>query len=65
MANPRGNTHRCKKCGALAGIDNWCKRHRPFHRRWRPFRDNFIESKDYKPIGEKYGIEDVFPIARK
>jgi hypothetical protein len=35
---------RCRSCNKLAGVDGYCKNHRPEPERPNPFRDNF---KDY------------------
>jgi len=70
MANKGGNKRKCRSCHRLAGLDGWCKRHRPEkkHKPW--VRDNFIDNnfmsggKEFHK--EDYGaVRDTFPCVKE
>lgn len=61
----RGNANRCKVCGKLAGIDGYCKRHRP-KKRTDFFRDDPKKpGYGYSPSTDNYGILSDFGVKRR
>jgi len=70
MEKKTGNQRRCRKCNRLAGIDYFCRKHRPPKPIKKRVRDNYLDdnfmTKETEFWGDSYGsVREDYPCVKR